>query len=76
MIIDEDVWLAARVTVLPGSHIGRGSVVAAHAVVSGDIPPYSLAAGVPARVIRSLRDSDASSTDAANEGPSRPPRLL
>ncbi|MCC7363131.1 MAG: acyltransferase [Dehalococcoidia bacterium] len=55
VVIEEDVWLAARVTVLPGSHIGKGSVIAAHAVVSGYIPPYSLAAGVPARVIRDLR---------------------
>lgn len=56
VVIEDDVWLGARVTVLRGSRIGRGSVVAAHAVVTGDIPPYSLAAGVPARVIRSLKD--------------------
>jgi len=56
VVIEDDVWLGARVTVLRGTRIGRGSVVAAHAVVTGDIPPYSLAAGVPARVIRSLED--------------------
>lgn len=55
VIIEDDVWLAARVTVLRGSRIGRGSVIGAHAVVSGEIPPYSLAVGVPAKVIRSLR---------------------
>jgi maltose O-acetyltransferase len=61
IVIEDDVWLGARVTVLRGSHIGRGSVVAAHAVVSGNIPPYSLVGGVPGRVIRSLRDGE---TDA------------
>jgi maltose O-acetyltransferase len=53
--IEDDVWMGARVTVLPGAHIGRGSVIGAHSVVRGTIPPYSLAAGVPARVIRTLR---------------------
>lgn len=56
IVIEDDVWLGARVTVLRGSHIGEGSVIATHAVVSGVIPPYSLAGGVPARVIRSLRE--------------------
>lgn len=60
VIIEDDVWLGARVTVLPGAHIGHGSVIAAHAVVTGHIPPRSLAGGVPARVIRSL---DAPSTE-------------
>lgn len=60
VVIEDDVWLGARVTVLRGSRIGRGSVVAAHAVVMGDIPPYSLAAGVPARVVRQLRGADES----------------
>jgi maltose O-acetyltransferase len=59
VVIEDEVWLGARVTVLPGSHIGRGSVIGAHAVVSGEIPPDSLAVGVPARVVRSLRkDTD------------------
>ncbi|HEX6032571.1 MAG TPA: acyltransferase [Tepidiformaceae bacterium] len=54
VVIEDDVWLGARVTVLRGAHIGRGAVVGAHAVVTGSIPPRTLAAGVPARVIRSL----------------------
>jgi acetyltransferase-like isoleucine patch superfamily enzyme len=53
--IGADVWLGRGVTVLRGVDIGRGSVVGAHAVVTRDIPPYSVAAGVPARVIRSRR---------------------
>ena len=54
VVIEDDVWLGARVTVLPGARIGRGSVVGAHAVVRGVIPPAALAVGVPARVVRRL----------------------
>lgn len=55
IVIEDDVWVAGRVTVTAGVTVGRGSVLAAGAVVTRDIPPYSLAAGVPARVIRSRR---------------------
>jgi acetyltransferase-like isoleucine patch superfamily enzyme len=51
--IERNVWLGARVTVLDGVTIGRDSVVGAGAVVTRDIPPFSIAAGVPARVLRS-----------------------
>ncbi len=54
VIIEDDVWIGARVTVLPGSHIGRGAVVGAHSVVTGVVPPRTLVGGVPARVIRHL----------------------
>jgi maltose O-acetyltransferase len=54
VVIGENVWLASRVVVLPGVTIGDGSVIAAGAVVTTDIPPRSFAAGVPARVIRTL----------------------
>ncbi len=49
--IGEDVWLGANVVVLPGVTIGNGAVVGAGAVVTKDIPSYSLAVGVPAKVI-------------------------
>jgi len=52
--IGDDAWLAVRVTVLPGSKIGAGSVITAGSVVSGEIPPGVVAGGIPARVIRSL----------------------
>jgi acetyltransferase-like isoleucine patch superfamily enzyme len=56
--IDTNVWIGAAATVLPGVHIGAGSVVAAGAVVTRDVPPATLVAGVPARVIRSLQAGD------------------
>jgi len=50
--IGEGVWLGAHVVVLPGVTIGNGAIVGAGAVVIKDIPSYSIAAGVPAKVIR------------------------
>lgn len=49
--IGDRVWLGARVTVLPGVSIGEGAVVAAGAVVTRDVAPYTIVGGVPARVI-------------------------
>lgn len=54
IIIEENVWLGARVVVLRGVRIGAGSVIAAGSVVTRDIPPRVVAAGVPAKVIREL----------------------
>jgi carbonic anhydrase/acetyltransferase-like protein (isoleucine patch superfamily) len=50
--IGDGAWLAARVTVLPGSRIGARAVIAAGSVVSGDIPDGAVAGGIPARIIR------------------------
>jgi len=50
--IGEDCWLGNGVTVLDGVTVGRGSVLAARAVVTKDVPEYAVVAGVPARVIR------------------------
>lgn len=52
--IGDDVWLAYNVAVLGHIRIGEGAVVAANSVVTKDVPPYSLVAGNPARVIRTL----------------------
>lgn len=54
IVIEDDVWLGARVIVLGGVTIGRGSCIGAGSLVIHDIPPRSLAVGVPARVIRTL----------------------
>ncbi|HXK17294.1 MAG TPA: DapH/DapD/GlmU-related protein [Polyangiaceae bacterium] len=54
VILEDNVWLAARVIVLPGVTIGRNSVIGAGSVVTRDIPPNVLAAGIPAKVIRPL----------------------
>lgn len=50
--IEEDVWIGTHALILPGVRIGRGSIVGAGAVVTSDLPPYSVAVGSPARVIR------------------------
>ena len=52
VVVEEDVWLGARVTLLSGSHVGRGSIVAAGAVVNGKVLPYSIVGGVPAKFIK------------------------
>lgn len=52
VVIEDDVWCGANVTILKGVTIGRGSVIAAGAVVTKDIPRYSIAGGVPAKVIK------------------------
>ena len=54
IILEDDVWLATGVTVIAGVRIGRGTVVAAGSVVTRDLPANVLAAGNPARVIRSI----------------------
>ncbi len=49
--IGDDCWIGAHVAVMPGITIGRGAVVGANAVVTRDVPPYTVVAGVPARQI-------------------------
>jgi acetyltransferase-like isoleucine patch superfamily enzyme len=55
IVIEDDVWIGAGATVVDGVTIGRGSVIGAGAVVTGDIPPYSIAVGTPAKPIKDRR---------------------
>lgn len=52
--IEDDVWIGANAVILPGVTIGEHCVVAAGAVVTKDVPPHSLVAGVPAKVIKNI----------------------
>lgn len=82
--IGDRVWLASRVTVLPGARIGAGSVITAGSIVSGEIPSGVIAGGTPARVIRRLDASEVATlaeiepprpierTAAASKAPSPP----
>lgn len=57
--IEDDVWLASNVVVVDGVTIGKGSVVGAGAVVNKNLPPYSVAVGIPARVVKDRREAAA-----------------
>ena len=52
VIIEDHVWIGMNVTILKGVHIGHDTVIAANSLVNKDIPPHSLAAGIPAKVVR------------------------
>lgn len=52
IVIEDDVWIGANVVVTQGSHIGRGCVIGAGAIVTRSIPPYCVAFGMPARPVR------------------------
>lgn len=58
IVIEDKVWIGSNVVVLPGVRIGYGSVIGAGSVVSRDVPPMVVAAGVPCRVLRPVTDAD------------------
>ena len=57
VVIEDDVWIGTNVTILPDVVIGQGSIIGAGSIVTESIPPHSIAAGAPCRIIRSI-DSD------------------
>ncbi|MBV9951241.1 MAG: acyltransferase [Acidimicrobiia bacterium] len=64
IVVEDDVWIGTHVVVCDGVTIGAHSVVAAGAVVTRDVPPWSVVAGVPARVLRDRRDADVAARPA------------
>jgi acetyltransferase-like isoleucine patch superfamily enzyme len=58
VIIEDDVWIGTGVIILKGVTIGRGAIIGAGAVVTKSIPPYSIAAGVPAKVTKFRWDTE------------------
>lgn len=55
IIIEEGVWIGDKVTILPNTRIGKNSIIGANAVVTGDIPSNSIAVGIPAKVIKTIK---------------------
>lgn len=58
IVVDDDVWIGYRTTIMSGVHIGQGAVIAAGAVVTKDVPPYAIVGGVPAKIIKYRFSSD------------------
>jgi acetyltransferase-like isoleucine patch superfamily enzyme len=58
IVVEDDVWIGAGAIVTDGVRIGCGAVVAAGAVVTGDVPPHSVVAGIPARVVKTITGDD------------------
>ena len=77
-VIGPDAWLGRRVLVMRGVHVGEGSVIAAGAVVTKDVPPYEVWGGVPAHKIKDRfpDDRDRERHAAAIRGPLHRPRFV
>jgi acetyltransferase-like isoleucine patch superfamily enzyme len=58
IVIEDDVWLGSNAVVVDGVTIGKGSIIGAGAVVTKDLPPYSIAVGVPAKVVKDRRTAE------------------
>ncbi len=52
LVIGNDVWIGARVIIMPGVHVGRGAILGAGAVVTKDVPKYTIVAGNPAQIVK------------------------
>jgi acetyltransferase-like isoleucine patch superfamily enzyme len=58
IVVEDDVWIGAGAILTDGVRVGRGAVVAAGAVVTHDVPPHTVVAGVPARVVKQISGDD------------------
>ena len=58
IIIGDDVWIGYEAVIMSGIHVGSGAIIAARAVVTKDVPPYTIVGGTPAREIRKRFDTD------------------
>ena len=57
VIIEDNVWIGTKASIMPGVRIGKGAIIAANSVVTHDIPPFCVAAGIPAKVIKMVREA-------------------
>lgn len=55
VVIKDNVWIGDKATILPGVTIGKGAIIAANAVVTKDVPDYSIAAGSPAKIVKQIK---------------------
>ena len=55
VVIDDNVWIGEKSSIMPGVHIGKGVIVAANSVVTKDVPPYCVITGVPAKIIKMVK---------------------
>lgn len=54
VIIEDNVWIGEKASIMPNVHIGQGAIIAANSVVTKDVPAYSIVAGVPAKIVKQL----------------------
>lgn len=58
VIIEDNVWIGDKVSIMPNVKIGKASIIAANSVVTKDVPPFSVVAGTPATIIKTLSSND------------------
>ena len=54
VVIEDNVWIGEKASIMPGVHIGKGAIIAANSVVTHDVPAYAVVAGVPAKIVKQL----------------------
>jgi acetyltransferase-like isoleucine patch superfamily enzyme len=58
VVIEDNVWIGEKSSIMPGVCIGKGSIIAANSVVTKDVPPYCVVAGVPAKIIKNMSEDN------------------